>query len=86
MPNIDKFRELKEEDYEGSLDIFMAWDSVKAKFLMLEAEAPHGKKVPDGLFAEMMYDFVFGGLCGLLARRHILNLQRAIEIAVDAQG
>tara|TARA_Y100000991_G_scaffold202963_1_gene177257 strand:+ start:275 stop:487 length:213 start_codon:yes stop_codon:yes gene_type:complete len=57
MPNIEDFRELK-EDYEGSLGVFMAWDSVKAKFLMLEAERHMAKRVPDGLFAEMMYDFV----------------------------
>ena len=37
MPNIEDFTELN-EDYEGSLDVFMAWDSVRAKFLMLEAE------------------------------------------------
>ena len=57
MPNIEDFREL-EEDYEGSLGVFMAWDSVRAKFLMLEAERHMAKRVPDGLFAEMMYDFV----------------------------
>lgn len=57
MPNIDDFRELKEV-YGGSLDVFMAWDSVRAKFLMLEAERYMAERVPDGLFAEMMYDFV----------------------------
>ena len=57
MPNIEDFTELN-EDYEGSLDVFMAWDSARAKFLMLEAERHMVRRVPDGLFAEMMYDFV----------------------------
>ena len=57
MPNIEDFRELK-EDYEGSLGIFMAWDSVKGEILDVGSRAPHGKKGAGWSISEMMYDFV----------------------------
>ena len=57
LPNIEDFRELKVE-FGRRLDLFSSWDSVRAKFLMLEAERVMADRVPDGLFAEMMYDFI----------------------------
>ena len=57
MPNMDDFRELK-IDYGRRLATFMGWDSVIAKFLMLEAERHMADRIPDGLFAETMYDFI----------------------------
>ena len=40
MPNIEDFTELN-EDYEGSLDVFMAWDSA-SEILDVGSRAPHG--------------------------------------------
>ena len=57
LPNIEDFRALK-IDYGRRLDVFMKWDSVRAKFLMLEAERYMAERVPAGLFSETIYDFV----------------------------
>lgn len=57
MPTMQDFTDLKVE-FSKRLDFFAGWPSVRALFMMLEAEATMEGRVPEGFFSEILYDFV----------------------------
>ena len=58
QPTLADFRDFKNE-YVAHLNDFMKWSSVRAFFLMLQAEKEMKDRVPEDFFSEILYDFIF---------------------------
>jgi hypothetical protein len=58
QPTLADFRDFKNE-YVAHLNDFMKWSSVRAFFLMLQAEKEMTDRVPEDFFSEILYDFIF---------------------------
>ena len=57
QPTLADFRDFKNE-YVAHLNEFMRWSTVRAFFLMLQAEKEMSERIPEDFFSETLYDFI----------------------------